>query len=324
MMSINGNRMTSGPLIDQIGRTAMVRLTRLGDKLRQPIFGKCEFLNPGGSVKDRIAKAIVEDADVRGQLRPGDTIIEATAGNTGLGLVLMAAARGYRLKCVMPEKMSHDKRAALAAVGTEVIMTANAPPSDPQHFQNVARRLSSEQGWFLADQFENPANPHIHETTTGPEIVEQCDGHVGAFVAGAGTGGTLTGVGRYMKRHCPGARIIMADPVGSRLAHLHDSRHPDLDAPYQVEGIGGSVVPKNLDLSVIDEAIRIDDETSIAITGRLWREEGLLVGASAGTAAAAALQLAQREDVNGPVVVLLPDSWDRYTTTTWYRRLAGV
>lgn len=297
----------------------MVRLSRLGRRLQQSIYGKCEYLNPGGSVKDRIAKAIVEAAEASGRLRSGDTIIEATAGNTGIGLALMAGERGYRCAFVLPEKMSHDKRAALAALGAEVIIVPNVPPSDPQHFQNVARRLAAERNWFLADQFENPANPFVHESTTGPEVLEQCDGCIGAFVAGAGTGGTLTGVGRYLRRHYPSARVVMADPIGSRLAHLLDSRHPDVDAPYQVEGIGGSIVPANLDLSVIDEAVRIDDATSIATTLRLWRDEGLLVGASGGTATAAALQLAARSDITGPIVVLLPDSWDRYTSTGWYR-----
>lgn len=289
--------------------------------LPTPIFAKCEHLNPGGSVKDRIAEAIVADAEARGELRPGMTIVEATAGNTGVGLALAAAGR-YRLACVMPEKMSADKRVALAALGVEVIVVPNAPPSDPGNFVNTAKRLAEERGWFLADQFNNPANPRVHETATGPEILEQCGGRVGAFVAGAGTGGTLTGVGRFLKRHCPGVRIVLADPVGSRLAHLVDPTQPDHDAPYAVEGIGGSFVPTNLDVSVIDAAMRVDDATSFAMTGRLWREEGLLVGGSSGTAVAAALDVAARDDVDGPVVVLLADSWDRYVSMPWYRELA--
>src|SRR5687767_3666851 len=251
-------------------------------------------MNPGGSGKDRIAKAIVDDAERRGELRPGMTLVEATAGNTGMGLALVAGVRGYRLVCVLPEKMSDDKRAALRAAGAEIVVTPNAPPDDPRNFQQAARRLAEERGWFLTDQFAHPANPRVHEATTGPEILEQCAGRVGAFVCGVGTGGTITGVGRFLKARAPGVRIVLADPVGSRLAHLVDASHPDRDAGYQVEGIGGSEAPRNLDLSVIDSAERVTDEESFAMTRRLIREEGLLVGGSSGTAVMAALRVAAR------------------------------
>src|SRR5262249_8872129 len=229
--------------LEQIGTTPMVRLGRLAAGLPVPVLGKCEFLNPGGSVKDRIALAIVDDAQQRGLLQPGQTLVEATAGNTGVGLALVAAVRGYRRACVMPAKTSAGKRAGLPGLGAEVIVVPNVPPSSPDNFQNVARRLARERGWFLTEQFDNPANPRIHETTTGPEVLAQCGGRVGAFVCGIGTGGTITGVGRFLRKHCPGARVVLADPVGSRLAHLVDPAHPDHDAPYQVEGIGGSVLP---------------------------------------------------------------------------------
>jgi cystathionine beta-synthase len=306
-------------IVDQIGRTPMVRLTRVGAGLRAPILGKCEFLNPGGSVKDRIALAIIKDAEFHGQLAPGATLVEATAGNTGQGLALVAATRGYRVVCVMPEKMSVDKRVALSAVGAEVIITANAPPSSAENFQNVARRLAAERGWLLTDQFANPANPRVHETTTGPEVLEQCGGKVGAFVCGVGTGGTITGAGRFLKAHCPGVRIVLADPVGSRLAHLVDPKHPDQDSAYQVEGIGGSIVPATCDLSIIDEAETVTDEESFAVARRLIREEGLLVGGSSGTTVAAALRLAERGGFDGPIVAVLADSWDRYFTLPWLR-----
>jgi cysteine synthase len=250
---------------------------------------------------------------------PGTTLVEATAGNTGVGLALVAAVRGYRLACVMPEKMSADKQEALAALGAEVIVAPNAPPSSPDNFQNVARRLARERGWFLTDQFAHPANPRVHEATTGPEILEQCGGRVGAFVCGVGTGGTITGVGRFLKAHCPGVRVVLADPVGSRLAHLVDPSHPDHDAAYRVEGIGGSVTPATCDLRVIDAAERVSDGDSFAMTHRLIREEGLLVGGSSGTVVAAALRLAAR-GCDGPVVALLADSWDRYLRLPW---LAG-
>ena|ERR1700722_8605913 len=308
-------------VLERIGNTPMVRLSKIGSELPVPILGKCEYLNPGGSVKDRIALAIVDDAEKRGLLKPGMTLIEATAGNTGFGLALIAAIRGYHLACVMPAKMSADKRAALTALGAEVIITPNAPPSSPDNFQNVARRLAQERGWFLTDQFANPANPRIHEETTGPEILAQCSGSVGAFVCGIGTGGTITGVGRYFRSHCPTAKIVLADPVGSRLAHVVDRTHPDHDAAYRVEGIGGSVVPAACDLSVIDTAERVSDEVSFMMTGRLMREEGLLVGGSSGTAVVAALRVAAR-GCDGPVVVVLADSWDRYFSQPWMQSLA--
>src|SRR5262245_15927489 len=307
-----------------IGNTPLVRLGRVAAGLRVPVLGKCEHLNPGGSVKDRIAAAIVDHAERSGQLRPGGTLVEATAGNTGVGLALVAALRGYRLVCVMPETMSTDKRVGLAALGAEIVVTANAAPDDPRNFRNVARRLADENGWLLTRQFEHPANPAVHEATTGPEVLEQCGGKVGAFVAGVGTGGTITGVGRFLKSRLPNVRIVLADPVGSRLAHLVDPSLPDVDSAYQVEGIGGSVAPEVLDLSVIDSAERVSDEESFAMTGRLMREEGLLVGGSSGTAVAAALRVAAREDVDGPVVALLADSWDRYYSKPWMQKLAGL
>jgi cysteine synthase len=224
----------------------------------------------------------------------------------------------------MPEKMSIDKRAALAALGAEIVVAANAPPADPRNFRNVARRLADENGWLLTRQFEHPANPAVHEATTGPEILQQCGGRVGAFVAGVGTGGTISGVGRFLKSRLSCVRVVLADPVGSRLAHLVDPALPDHDAGYQVEGIGGSVAPEVLDLSVIDSAELVSDEESFAMTGRLLREEGLLVGGSSGTAVAAALRVAAKGGVDGPVVALLADSWDRYYSQPWMRRLAGL
>lgn len=308
----------SPSILDRIGNTPLVRLARVAAGLPVPVLGKCEFLNPGGSVKDRIALAILDEAESRGLLRPGATLVEATAGNTGIGLALIAAARGYKLVCVLPEKMSADKRTALAAVGVEVIVVPNAPPSSPENFQNVARHLAAERGWFLTDQFAHPANPRVHEQTTGPEILAQCGGRVGAFVCGVGTGGTITGVSRFLKARCPGARVVLADPVGSRLAHIVDPAHPDHDAAYLVEGIGGSVMPATCDPDVIDAAERVTDDESFEMTRRLIREEGLLVGGSSGTAVAAALRVAAR-GCDGPVVAVLADSWDRYLSRPWVR-----
>lgn len=306
-------------ILDRIGNTPLVRLTRLDRGLPLPVYAKCEFLNPAGSVKDRLALALVREGEERGLLRPGGTMVEATAGNTGLALAMVAAVRGYRVVCVMPEKMSQDKRAALRALGAEVVMTPNAPPDDPRNFQNVARRLAQEEGWFLTDQFRSRANVRVHEETTGPEILEGTGGELGAFVAGVGTGGTLTGVGRFLRRTRPQAQVVMADPVGSALAGWVRTGAYGPDAAYRVEGIGSSRAPEILDRSVVDLVEEVSDEESFATACRLIREEGLLVGGSSGTVLAAALRVAARGAVPGPVVALLPDSWDRYLSRDWLR-----
>jgi cysteine synthase len=306
-------------ILDHIGGTALVPLRRIGHGLPVPVLAKCEHMNPGGSVKDRIALAIVDDAEGRGVLHRGDTLIEATAGNTGMGLAIVAAVRGYKLVCVMPEKMSTDKRTTLAALGVEVVIAPNAPPASPDNFQNVARRLAIENGWFLTDQFCNPANVRAHEERTGPEILDQTGGRIGAFVAGAGTGGTITGVGRFLKKRLPGVSIVLADPVGSGLARWVVDGILGPDSPYEVEGIGSSKPPDILDRAVIDRAESVSDDESFAMTRRLWREEGLFVGGSAGTAVVAAVRVASRGSLDGPVVVVLPDGCDRYRSKPWAR-----
>lgn len=306
-------------ILQRMGRTPLVRLERIGQGLPVPVLVKCEHMNPGGSIKDRIALAIVEDAEQRGALRSGMTLIEATAGNTGVGLALVAAARGYGLVCVLPEKMSVDKRVALASLGARVVVTPNAPPSSPDNFRNVAKRMAEEHGWFLTDQFNNPANVRVHEATTGSEILEETQGRVGAFVAGAGTGGTISGVGRRLKAALPNVRIVLADPVGSALADWIETGTLGPDGSYAVEGIGGSEAPQNLHRDVIDAAERVSDDESFAMTRRLVREEGLLVGGSAGTNVVAALRIAARGGAAGPVVTVLPDSWDRYRAKPWMR-----
>ena len=306
-------------ILGHVGRTPLVPLRRIGAGLPVPVLVKCEHMNPGGSVKDRIALAIIDDAEARGLLRPGATLVEATAGNTGVGLALVAAARGYGLVCVMPEKMSVDKRVALRSLGARVVITPNAPPRSPDNFRNVAQRMAEEHGWFFTDQFRNPANVRVHEAMTGAELLEQTGGRIGAFVAGAGTGGTITGVGRRLRAARPGVRIVLADPVGSALADWVETGRLGPDGAYAVEGIGNSEPPEILDRSVIDGAERIDDAESFAMTQRLVLEEGLLVGGSAGTNVAAALRVAARGDVDGPVVTVLPDGWDRYRAQPWMR-----
>jgi cysteine synthase len=308
-------------VLGQIGRTPLVALRRMASGLPVPVLVKCEHLNPGGSVKDRLALAIVRDGEARGALRAGMTIVEATAGNTGVGLALVAAARGYRLVCVLPAKMSVDKRAQLAALGAEVIVTPNAPTSSPDNFRAVAERLAGERGWYLADQFRTPANIRVHEETTAVELLEATGGRIGAFVAGAGTGGTITGVGRVLARRCPSAKVVLADPAGSGLAHWVRTGAPGPDAPYAVEGIGSGEPPANLHRDVIHAAETVTDEESFAVARRLIRDEGLLVGGSAGTNVAAALRVAAAGGLDGPVVTILPDSWDRYFAQPW---LAGA
>lgn len=300
-----------------IGHTPLVELKAIGTGRRIPILAKCEHLNPGGSVKDRTALGIIDDAEERGVLRPGMTIIEATAGNTGVGLTIVGSARGYRIICVMPEKMSTDKRAALRSLGATVVITKNAPPSSQDNFRNVARQMATENGWFLADQFNNPANVRIHAQTTAVELLDQTDGRIAAFVAGAGTGGTISGVGQRLKQANPNIRVILADPVGSVLAEWIESGHLGPDGTYAVEGIGSSEPPANLNRNVIDGVERVTDDESFAMTGRLVREEGLLVGGSSGTNVVAALRIAARCEVEGPVVTILPDSWDRYRSMEW-------
>lgn len=304
-------------MLGHIGNTPLVPLRRIGAASRVPILVKCEHLNPAGSVKDRIALAIIDEAQRSGRLSAGDTVIEATAGNTGLGLALVAAARDFRLVCVMPEKMSIDKRRSLAIAGASVEIVPNAPPSDPRNFQRVAERLAEKNGWLLADQFRNPANPAVHERTTAAEIWAQTGGKIGAFVAGAGTGGTLTGVGRFLKSKGSPARIVLADPVGSGLAAWVRTGEVGSDADYAVEGIGASEAPANLDREVVDDAVSITDEETFTMARRLIAEEGLYVGGSSGTAVAAALCVARSDDVRGPVVALLPDAWDRYFHCPW-------
>lgn len=304
-------------LLAHIGGTPLVRLQRIGRELDTPVLVKCEHMNPGGSVKDRIALAIVEDAERRGLLRPGMTLIEATAGNTGVGLALVAAARGYRLVCVMPEKISSDKRTALQALGARVIITPNAPPASPESFRSVARRLADEEGWFLTDQFENPANVRAHEEGTARELLDQVGGPIGAFVAGAGTGGTITGVGRRLKAIDPRTRVVLADPIGSGLADWVETGTLGPDGPYEVEGIGASQAPGNLDRRVIDAAERVSDAESFAMVRRLVREEGLTVGGSSGANLAAALRVAARGGLIGPVITVMCDSWDRYRAKPW-------
>jgi cysteine synthase len=315
-------------VIEAIGNTRLIELKRVSAGLRNRVFVKCEHLNPGGSVKDRTARALVLDAEARGVLVPHRdppmTIVEGTAGNTGVGLALVALARGYRCVCVIPERVAADKRVALRQLGADVYIAKPGGIKSPDNFRNVAARLAEEHGWFLANQFHNPANLDAHYggkglSATGPEIFEQTGGTIAAFVSAAGTGGTISGVGRYLKERLPRVKIVMADPIGSGLGEWVNTGTLGPDGPYTVEGIGSASVPSNLHRDAVDFAEKVADAEAYAMTERLVKEEGLTVGGSTGVNVVAALRVAARADIDGPVVTVACDQWDRYRSTPWMK-----
>lgn len=294
-------------VLDLIGGTPLVRLRRVTEGLACPVVAKLETTNPGGSVKDRTAIAMIDEAERSGALQPGGTIVEPTSGNTGVGLAIVAAQRGYRCVFVMTDKVSPEKVALLRAYGSEVVVCPVAvPPEDPQSYYSVAERLVTEiPGAYRPDQYHNPANPRAHELSTGPEIWEQTGGGVTHFVAGAGTGGTLTGVGRYLKSRNPEVKIVAADPEGSVYSG-------GSGRPYLVEGIGEDFWPDTYDPTVVDRTIAVSDGDSFLMARRVSEEEGLLIGGSCGTAVHAALQVASECGPDDLVVVLVPDSGRLY------------
>ena len=304
-------------VLDTIGWTPLVRLTRITRGVRTPVYGKAEFFNPGGSVKDRIGLPIIERAERDGSLRPGGTIVEGTSGNTGVGLAIAAALKGYRCIFTMPDKMSQEKVRLLKAFGAEVIITPTAvPPDHPDNYVMMAKRIASETpNAILANQFYNDANPDAHYATTGPELWEQSEGRITHFVAAAGTGGTLTGAGRYLKEKNPKIRIIAGDPHGSILAEMWRTKgkgKPE-GTPYKIEGIGQDKIPGTLDMSVIDDYQTVADRDAFAMARRLTREEGLFVGGSAGLITHVALEVARRlDDPKAFVVTFLCDTGERY------------
>ncbi|HEV2149156.1 MAG TPA: cysteine synthase A [Longimicrobiaceae bacterium] len=304
-------------VLQTIGWTPLIRLSRVAAGIRTPVYGKAEFMNPGGSVKDRIGLPIVEAAERSGALRPGGTIVEGTSGNTGVGLALAAAIKGYRCIFTMPDKMSQEKVRLLKAFGAEVIITPTAvAPDHPDNYVMMAKRIAEETpNAILANQFYNMANPEAHYATTGPELWEQTEGRITHFVAAAGTGGTVSGVGRYLKEKNPGVRIVAADPLGSILAESWriGGEAEVGGAPYKVEGIGQDKIPGALDMSVIDDFVTVTDRDAFAMARRLTREEGLFVGGSAGLITHAALDLARElDDPDACVVTFLCDTGERY------------
>jgi cystathionine beta-synthase len=316
-MHINRNARPYDNVLETIGWTPLIRLNRVTRGIRTPVYGKAEFFNPGGSVKDRIGLPIIERAEREGKLKPGGTIVEGTSGNTGVGLAIAAALRGYKCIFTLPDKMSQEKVRLLKAFGAEVIVTPTAvAPDHPDNYVMMAKRIAEETpNAVLANQFYNQANPDAHYATTGPELWEQTEGKITHFVASAGTGGTITGVGRYLKEQNPEIKIIAGDPTGSILAEYWRSHgeHKIEGSPYKVEGIGQDKVPGTLDMSVIDEYHTVSDRDAFAMSRRLTREEGLFVGGSSGLIAKVALDLARRlDDPNALVVTFLCDTGERY------------
>ncbi len=302
-------------VLETIGSTPLIRLARVAGGLRTPVYGKAEYVNPGGSVKDRIGMAIVEAAEASGQLKPGGTIVEGTSGNTGVALAIAAALKGYHCIFTMPDKMSQEKVRLLKAYGAEVVITPTAvPPDHPDHYVIKAKQIVKDTpGAVMADQFYNQANPEAHYRTTGPEIWEQTDGRVTHFVAAAGTGGTVSGVGKFLKEQNPAVRIIAPDPVGSLYAGYHRTRTMGEGQPYKVEGIGGDKVPTSLWWDYVDEFRSVSDRDSMAMARRMAREEGILVGGSAGTNVAVALDIARElDDPEACIVTILCDTGERY------------
>ncbi len=291
-------------ILDLIGYTPLVQLQRVAGEGTAQVLGKLESRNPGGSVKDRIALAMIEAAEQEGQLKPGDTIVEPTSGNTGIGLALVAAVKGYRLVLTMPEDMSLERRKLLRRLGAEFVLTPALEGMTGAVF--AAEQLVREQGYFMPQQFENPANPDIHARTTGPEIVAATGGQVDAFVVGVGTGGTITGAGKVLREANPEVLIVAVEPARSPV--LAGGR----PGPHAIQGIGASFVPGVLDRALLDEIIPVSDDDAIAMMERLAREEGLLVGISAGANVHAACTIARRLGAGKTIVTILPDTGERY------------
>ncbi|MCK6584625.1 MAG: cystathionine beta-synthase [Anaerolineales bacterium] len=304
-------------ILETIGGTPLVRLNSIASHLQCTLYAKVEFFNPGGSVKDRIALNMIAEAERSGRLKPGGTVVESTSGNTGVGLAIVCAIKGYKSVFVMPDKMSQEKIQFLRAFGARVVITPTAvEPEDPRSYYNVAKQIVAETpNAILSDQYHNPENPHSHYLTTGPEIWEQTRGRVTDVIVGMGTGGTISGVGRYLKEQNPAIRIVGVDPTGSILLETWQKGSVPKDAvarPYKIEGIGEDFLPSTLDLSIIDEVIRVTDKEAFQWTRRLVRQEGIFCGVSSGAALAGAMRYVQELPSDRLAVVIFPDSGSRY------------
>jgi cystathionine beta-synthase len=299
---------------DLIGNTPLLRLNKITRGIDASVYAKLEFFNPGGSVKDRIGIAMILDAEKKGLLKPGSTIVEPTSGNTGMGLVLAGIQRGYKVICTVPDKVSQDKIDLLNAVGASVRITPASLPTDhPDSYLKLAEKIAKQTpNSFMPNQYYNLANPRAHYETTGPEIWEQTGGAVDVLVAGVGTGGTITGAGRYLKERKPSVKVVGADPEGSILASRFRGKR-GTPRPYRVEGIGEDFVPGSLDMGIIDEMVTVSDKDSFLTARRLAREEGIIAGGSSGTALFVALKVARQLPKDKTVIVILPDSGRSYT-----------
>ncbi len=299
-------------IYELIGKTPLVRLNRLVDENSAEILMKLEFFNPGGSVKDRIAYNMIVDAEKKGSLKSGGTIVEPTSGNTGIGIAMVGAAKGYKVILIMPDTMSVERRNLLKAYGAELILTPGEKGMKGA-IEKAQEIVEENENYFMPQQFNNKANPEIHKKTTALEILEQTDGEIDAFVAGVGTGGTLTGVGEVLKEKAPFAKVIAVEPEGSPVI---SGENP---GPHKIQGIGAGFIPDVLDIDVIDEIIKISDDDAFAMSRRIAKEEGILLGISCGAAVAAAIQVAKKLGKGKRVVVIAPDTGERYLSTVLFK-----